>query len=65
MMKAIAAIFLFAFALAQALTQSGQQPADTIYFNGKIVTMWEERPVVEAVAIRGNRFSPPARMLKC
>lgn len=56
MMKAIAAIFLFAFALAQALTQSGQQPADTIYFNGKIVTMWEERPVVEAVAIRGNRF---------
>ena len=32
------------------------QPADTIYYNGKIVTMWEARPVAEAVAIRGNRF---------
>lgn len=56
MMKAIAAIFLFAFTLAQALTQSGQQPADTIYFNGHVVTMWEAHPMVEAVAIRGNRF---------
>ncbi|MEK7407524.1 MAG: amidohydrolase family protein, partial [Acidobacteriota bacterium] len=32
------------------------QPADTVYYNGKIVTMWEARPVVEAVAIRGDRF---------
>nr|MBA2412178.1 DUF2277 family protein [Burkholderiaceae bacterium] len=32
------------------------QPADTIYTNGKIVTLWKDRPVVEAIAIRGNRF---------
>jgi len=32
------------------------QPADTIYYNGKIVTLWSARPVVEAVAIRGDRF---------
>ncbi|MGE0131771.1 MAG: amidohydrolase [Blastocatellales bacterium] len=56
MMKSIAAIFLFAFTLAQSALQPGPQAADTIYFNGKIVTMWEAHPVVEAAAIRGNRF---------
>ncbi|MSV30489.1 MAG: amidohydrolase [Bryobacterales bacterium] len=30
--------------------------ADTVYFNGKIATMWESHPVVQSVAIRGNRF---------
>ena len=34
---------------------AGQPPADTIYYNGKIVTM-AAAPVVEAVAIRGDRF---------
>jgi predicted amidohydrolase YtcJ len=34
----------------------GGQTADTIYYNGKIVTMSTAKPVVEAVAIRGNRF---------
>ena len=32
------------------------QPADTIYHNGKIITMWQGHPVVEAAAIRGDRF---------
>jgi len=32
------------------------QPADVVYYGGKIITMWEGRPLVEAVAIRGNRF---------
>ena len=39
------------FALALAA-----QPADSIYHNGKIVTVSEARPVAQAVAIRGNRF---------
>ena len=34
---------------------SAQQP-DTIYYNGKIITMWDARPNVQAVAIRGDRF---------
>ena len=32
------------------------QTADAIYYNGKIVTLWDTRPVAEAMAIRGNRF---------
>ena len=30
--------------------------ADTIYFNGDIITMWDRYPNVQAVAIRGDRF---------
>ncbi len=52
MMKAVAAIFLLAFTLAQSLMQSGPpQTADTIYYNGRVVTMWAAHPNVEAVAI--------------
>ncbi|MBA3442587.1 MAG: amidohydrolase [Pyrinomonadaceae bacterium] len=48
-------------ALASLLTgvllfHAEAQTADTIYYNGKIVTMREAHPVAEAVAIRGNRF---------
>ncbi|MFB3826282.1 MAG: amidohydrolase [Bryobacteraceae bacterium] len=32
------------------------QPADTIYHNGRIITMWEKRPAAEALAVRGNRL---------
>ncbi|MBI3679641.1 MAG: amidohydrolase [Acidobacteria bacterium] len=32
------------------------QSADVIYYNARIVTMWQARPTAEAVAIRGNRF---------
>lgn len=30
--------------------------ADTIYFNGNVITMWDQHPNVQAVAIRGDRF---------
>ena len=39
-----------------AQTPASQSAPDTIYYNGHVVTMWAERPVVEAVAIRGERF---------
>src|SRR5262245_8633357 len=51
MMKVFASLLL-----CLALFATAQQTADTIYFNGKIVTMWDARPTAEAVAIRGNRF---------
>src|SRR3982751_3017003 len=35
---------------------AGAQPADLIYYNGKIVTMWADHPTVQAVAIRDGRF---------
>src|ERR1700732_611709 len=36
---------------------AAQTGADTtVYYNGNIVTMWADHPIVEAVAIRGNRF---------
>ena len=31
-------------------------PADTMYYNGKIITMWDEKPIVEAVTIANGRF---------
>jgi hypothetical protein len=34
-----------------------QEPPDTIYYNGVIVTMWRAHPVAEAVAMRGGRFT--------
>jgi predicted amidohydrolase YtcJ len=43
--------------LALALTLAAQQPkADTIYYNGHFVTMWDGHPAADAVAIRDNRF---------
>ena len=48
---------LLALALALAAQSGGQQTlADTIYYNGHIVTMWDAHPAAEAVALRGNRF---------
>jgi predicted amidohydrolase YtcJ len=32
------------------------QRADTVYYNGKIITMWDQHPTVEAVAMQGDRF---------
>jgi len=52
MMRFLSVIFF----LALTLTQSAPQTADTIYYNGHLVTMWDAHPSVEAVAIRGNRF---------
>jgi predicted amidohydrolase YtcJ len=34
----------------------GAWGADAVYYNGKIVTVWDEKPVVSAVAIRDGRF---------
>jgi len=46
-----------ALAILVAVTPAAQQtPVDVIYYNGHIVTMWADRPIVEAVAIRGDRF---------
>jgi predicted amidohydrolase YtcJ len=39
-----------------AQTPAAQPAADTIYYNGNFVTMWADHPVVEAVAILGDRF---------
>src|SRR5262245_2103011 len=45
------------FLLAQGQTTAAPQSApDTIYYNGNIITMWAGHPVVEALAIRGDRF---------
>lgn len=30
-------------------------PADALYYNGKIVTMWPDRPVVESMTVAGGR----------
>ncbi len=30
--------------------------AETMYYNGKIITMWPERPIAEAVTMAGGRF---------
>ena len=30
-------------------------PADTLYYNGKIVTLWSERPVVESMTVAAGR----------
>ena len=32
------------------------QTADALYYNGRVITMWDARPVVQAFSIRGNRF---------
>jgi predicted amidohydrolase YtcJ len=42
--------------LLLAAPAGAQERADTIYYNGKIITMWDAQPIVEAMAIRGNRF---------
>ena len=44
------------FALLAGAALLPAQQADTIYYNGKIITMWDARPAAEAVAVRGNRF---------
>jgi predicted amidohydrolase YtcJ len=48
-------IVVCVFFLAAAVR--AQEPPDTIYYNGVIVTMWAAHPVVQAVAIRGSRFT--------
>lgn len=50
------ALFLCMILSLAASIAGAQTAADTIYYNGKIVTMWANQPTVQAVAIRGGRF---------
>jgi predicted amidohydrolase YtcJ len=52
-MKILAGLFLLC---ALTVSVAAQQAADTIYYNGHVVTLWDAHPLAEAVAIRGNRF---------
>lgn len=52
MMRSFAGLSLLALTGASLLAQ----PADVVYYNAKIITMWEGRPLAQALAIRGNRF---------
>jgi predicted amidohydrolase YtcJ len=52
--SSIATVLVVASVLAQP--PAAQPAADTIYYNGNIVTMWADQPVVQAVAIAGDRF---------
>src|SRR5262245_12524897 len=47
---------ILACALLSFMSAPAQDHADKIYFNGKIITMWDAHPVAQAVAIKGNRF---------
>ena len=56
MMKNKLTLFLLAFTLAFGCTQAPKETADTIYTNGKIYTVNEAQPWVEAVAIKDGKF---------
>ena len=43
--------------LAVFAALAAAQPPDAIYHNGKILTLWPNRPAAEALAIRGNRIA--------
>jgi predicted amidohydrolase YtcJ len=47
---------LFVLGLPFGFAADNSPKADTIYFNGKIITMWDHHPNVQAVAIQGDRF---------
>ena len=57
-MRRLLPILLLTASAVVATGQSAviQSPADTIYLNGHVVTLWPDRPVVEALAVRGDRF---------
>lgn len=52
----ILACSLFALTPSFCVAADNAPKADTIYFNGKIITMWDQHPNVQAVAIHGDRF---------
>jgi predicted amidohydrolase YtcJ len=43
--------------LAGAGLAAAEEAPETIFYNAKIITLWEKAPVAEAVAIRGGRFT--------
>ncbi|MCX6624124.1 MAG: amidohydrolase [Acidobacteria bacterium] len=48
-------IVLILWLAAACLLQAGS-PADVIYINGKIITVSRNKPLAQAIAIRGNKF---------
>ncbi|MGI8741419.1 MAG: amidohydrolase [Bryobacteraceae bacterium] len=44
------------YSLVLCASALAQQPPEVIYYNGKIITMWDAHPIVQAVSIRGDRF---------
>lgn len=53
----ITSIRSFALFLSVTAGVLAQSAPDAIYYNGSIVTMWPDHPTVEALAIRGDRFT--------
>ena len=49
-------LVLIVFLVSAAYAQSQQQVADTLYTNGKIYTVSEDQPWVEAVTIKDGKF---------
>ena len=52
MKRLLCSLGFILLASATAVAQS----ADTVYYNGRVITMWTAHPVVEAFSIRGNCF---------
>lgn len=46
-------LITLALLLSSAALAAGQT-ADTIYYNGKVITVWDAHPIVEAFAIRAT-----------
>ena len=55
MLRAIASCLVLLSLVFCCSAADAQQP-DTIYYNGKIITEWDQHPNAQAVAIRGDRF---------
>ena len=55
-MKTKLTLLVLAFTLVFACTKAPKETADTIYTNGKIYTVNEAQPWVEAVAIKDGKF---------
>ncbi|MDX1517575.1 MAG: amidohydrolase [Woeseiaceae bacterium] len=52
--KAAIALLAIAFAPGCADRDAAEAPADTVFFNGKVYTLDDERPWADAVAVRGD-----------
>lgn len=42
--------------LATAAWAAAETHPDAVYYNGKVITVWEAQPAAQAFAVRGNRF---------
>jgi len=55
-MKSELILFIFAFTLVVACNKAPKETADTIYTNGKIYTVNEAQPWVQAIAIKDGKI---------